>query len=135
VTTQKAVTRLTWRTNDINGSYALSRVYRGYHCAPGLAVTQNLGTASVSQSGDSLSITTTGGIPSCTFSGDYSQSGRLGLSSGNFSCTDGTSGSYRMQEIEVGQHAFSARFDGTAAACQFRGHLAGARADVELPPD
>ena len=135
VAIQKNVTRQTWRTNDINGNYVATRSYRGYHCAPDTAVTQNLGTAAVSQSGSSLSITTTGGNPSCTFNGDYSQSGRMGLSSGSFICSDGTSGSYRMQEIEVGQHALSARLDVTSQGCQFLGHFGGARADVQLPPN
>jgi len=134
VSTQEVVTRRTWRTNDINGSYVATRAYRGLNCAPDAAVAQNLGTMTVSQSGSSLSATTTGGNPSCTFNGDYSQSGRMGLSSGNYVCSDGTSGSYRMQEIEVGLHAFSARLDFTLQGCQFLGHLGGARADVQLPP-
>jgi hypothetical protein len=135
VAVHKVVTRQTWRTNDINGHYVLTRAFRGYHCAPDTPVTQNLGIATVSQSGNSLAITTTGGNPSCTFMGDYTQSGRMGLSSGNVTCNDGSSGSYRMQEIEVGQHAISARLNVTGGGCQLLGHLGGARADVQLPPD
>ena len=133
-TVQKTVTRQTWRTNNVNGQFVGTRVFRGFHCTPDAPVTQGLGVMDVAQSGSSLQIVTTNGNPSCTFNGDYSQAGRMGLSSGSYVCNDGTSGSYRMQEIEVTPHAFSARLDTTIAACQLLGHIAGVRADVQLPP-
>jgi len=137
VAVSKHVQRYTWKTNDISGLFNASRVVLGFNCAPSAPVTDNLGPTTLSQSGSTISISTAGGTPSttCNYSGSYSQGGRMGVVEGAYSCNDGNSGTFRMEEVEANPHGISAYYQAIANGCQVRGHFGGARATVVPPPD
>lgn len=63
----------------------------------------------------------------CTFLGNYSQAGRMGTSSGTFSCSTGFSGTFSAFEIEASLSAFTARAQITSGACRWNGRLGGMR--------
>ena len=134
VTTSKSVTRQTWAVNDINGMYNAARVTHAQNgCAdPGVTATQPLGTMTVSQSGSGATITTHLDTPAytCTYSGSFSQSGRFGAVSGNFTCSDGTSGPFNLTGIEVSQQGFLGHIEQVSGGCAMVGNLGGTRTTV-----
>jgi len=93
LTTSKQVQRQTWRASDISGTYNVSRVLRPGLCPgmPDVSVNENLGEMTVTQSGPSVTIETRtppGAAPlSCSYSGTYTQSGRMGSISGTYTCS------------------------------------------------
>lgn len=138
-TVTKQVVRQTWRISNIGGAFAGTRVTRGFNCPPDNAVTENLGMIIVDQppGSSSITITANGTTPStsCLYSGSYSQGGRMGLIDGTFSCGDGASGPFRMEEVEVNPDGFSSHYSAIFGGCQVRGHFGGVRATVHIPPD
>lgn len=129
-TVQKALTRFTWRANDIAGSYfgAQTGTYsscpsptaNGYREENGLSIV-------VTQTASDLSIQATGSAATCIYTGRYSQQGRLGNMSGAFTCTNGVTGSFDAFEIEANPQAFSAKLASHGNACSFFGRIGGVR--------
>jgi hypothetical protein len=142
VTVSKSVQRQTWATNDITGVYNGARVTRPWliGCnAQNVTTTQPLGTMTVSQSGAAVTIATRLDTPaySCTYSGAFSQSGRFASVTGSFSCSDGSSGTFRLTEIEVSKQGFLGRISQGPAnsTCTIYGNFGGSRATVDQAPD
>jgi hypothetical protein len=62
----------------------------------------------------------------CTFPGTYEQYGRLGLvQTQNYSCTDGTAGTFHLFEMYVNITGFSSRGDFHNQSCSATFHLGG----------
>jgi hypothetical protein len=132
VVVDKRLRRETWAVNDPSGTYAATLVTRSNACSPGVMTSKNLGIATVTLGNDLFTMATSGATPTdnCTFSGNYSQEGRMGSSSGTYSCSASGSGPYTLSEMETGTHGFLARFEGTLAGCRVYGNLAGTRTTV-----
>lgn len=128
----KQIVRQTWGVNDLTGPYSGWRVTRGV-AAGGCVATSNptvtaLTGIELAHSGSAFSMRgTSGDAGSCQFTGDYSQAGHLGASSGTYSCSSGLQGSYRLSEIEGTLHGFFARYSGTERGCPVEGHLGAVR--------
>ncbi|MEQ1517056.1 MAG: hypothetical protein ABL931_11265, partial [Usitatibacteraceae bacterium] len=54
---------------------------------------------------------------SCTYGGNYIQTGRLGSSSGRYTCTDSTSGTYDAFELEANIQGFLGRYLASDTSC------------------
>ena len=114
----KALTRQTFRNNDLTGSYA--GVIR--ETAAGCANAGNNGTAetivgvSIVNSTTSFAMTTNGNGTVCNYRGDYRQSGRMGSSTGTYTCP-GLAGNYEMLEIEANPSGMTARFSASDNTC------------------
>jgi hypothetical protein len=106
-------------------------------CKPDVVTNEALGTMTVTQSGAAITLATRLAAPplTCTYSGTFAQQGRMGEVTGNFSCSDGTSGPFSLVEIEASAHGILARLFTTVRGCSVHGHLAGVRASVEQVPD
>lgn len=132
VVVDKRLRRETWAVNDPSGTFAATLVTRSNACSPGVITTKNLGSATVTLANGLFTLATSGASPAdnCTFTGDYSQEGHMGTSSGSYSCSASGSGPYSLTEIETGTHGFLARFEGTIAGCTVYGNLAGTRTTV-----
>ena len=133
VTVSKTVQRQTWALNDITGVYNATRVTQGSSgCAQGAAI-QPLGTMTVSRSGSQATISTRLDTPAytCNYSGSFSQSGRFSAVSGNFSCSDGTSGPFNLTDIEVSQQGFLGHISQIFGGCAMNGNFGGTRATVQ----
>ena len=122
----KALTRQTFRLNELTASYA--GVIR--QTAAGCANTANNGTVenvvgvSIANSETSFAMTTNGNGLVCNYAGNYRQGGRMGSSTGTYTCP-GISGTYEMLEIEANPSGMTARFSAADNTCsQISGRLA-----------
>ena len=136
----RAITRQTWRTNVLAGTYRGGLVAAGTGCRsatnPGGTV-EAFDTMAVTANGSQLTFrvdfTRGGAASTCTYAGTYSQAGRLGsVSGGTFTCTSGSAatsqGTFSLSEIQASVHGFTAAFTGSDAACTFSGRFGGLRA-------
>jgi len=133
VSVTKQITRQTWRSNNLSGRYLGGLTANGTGCrtvANGpILIFDNL---NVTQNGNSVSMTvtyftgaTTQG--SCTFSGNYSPSGRIGSISGTWNCTNGTAGTFAMNQVDANPNGFNSVFTGSDQYCNYNGYFGGVR--------
>jgi len=128
----KNLTRQTLVAENISGSYYGGLVYSASGCVP---ATYNgpyteFAAVTVAQNGASVTITesiSTGG--SCTYSGTYAQTGRLGaINNGSFACTNGAAGHFSAFEIEVNISGLTGRFVSNNQLCSnVQGRFGGLR--------
>ncbi len=126
ISVTKALTRHTFRNNDLTGSYA--GVFR--ETSSSCSNPANNGTVesivgvTISNAATMLAITTNENGSICNYSGNYRQSGRMGSSTGTYNCP-GLTGSYDMIEIEANPSGITARFTAQDNFCpQISGRLA-----------
>ena len=93
--------------------------------------TKDLPTAiAIRQSGSSIVLATVDeNFKRCTYTGPLSQGGQMGCSSGSFTCTDNTQGTFSFCEMQVNVSGFTTRFDEHAApgGCTTTGWFGGGR--------
>lgn len=130
-TVTKAVQRQTWRANELSGTYRGYRVTRPVNCpsAPNVATVRQA-DVTVTHIGTDVTLRQQDNLPNCTYTGTYSQEGRLGAVRGTFSCTDSSTGSFSITGIEAGIHGWLGRYSSTEGGCQVDGHIGGVRSDV-----
>ena len=112
IVVNKIVTRQTFRGNDMTGQYMGSIKQNQFSCdAPAINGEVNSNTEfSIANSETSFAMTLRqpdGSV--CTYSGDYTQTGRLGRSQGTYSCPGGLTGTYDFFEIEANLQGFLGR--------------------------
>ena len=114
----KSVTRQTFRNNDLTGNYAgiFRETYSGCANPANNVTAERVMGISINNSATALSMTTNENGAICNYSGNYSQSGRMGSSSGSFACP-GISGSYEMVEIEANPSGITGRLTGRDNLC------------------
>lgn len=122
----KALTRFTFRNNDLTGSYA--GVFR--ETSASCTNPANNGTVestvgvSITNGATTLAITTNENGSICNYSGNYRQSGRMGSSTGTYTCA-GLTGAYDMIEIEANPSGITARYTAQDNFCsQISGRFA-----------
>jgi hypothetical protein len=127
VTVTKTVERQTWANENYSGTYAGGYSIRMTGCAPSSSngIQEIAGLLAVSQTGASISISATTSGTSCSFIGTYSQTGKLGVVQGNYSCTDGTHGPFNAFEMTPTINGFTARIAGQSQFCNWSGYLGG----------
>jgi hypothetical protein len=84
----------------------LTGTYLGYVRTPGGPVET---TFNVSLNGGSFTMTTTAANGSCMYSGTQEPSGSLFAVEGTYSCNDGRSGNFSLDDIDVTRHGFTAQ--------------------------
>jgi hypothetical protein len=129
VTVTKTLERQTWTNEDYTGEYLGSYSVTNTNCT---VATLNgaedvLGALSVTQNGAAASMTLTSGGTTCTYSGTYVQTGKLGEVDGNFACTNGVQGSFALGELTPTISGFTGRIVGQNQYCQFSGYFGGVR--------
>ena len=135
----KSVVRQTWRISTVTGSYtgAFNSVNSGCKTPSDnhaenssivatVTITENTFTMIATFGNES----TGGGAQQCTFSGPYSQVGRMGQTAGTYTCT-GTQpdlGIFSLTEIQVSPQSLSAKISGRSREdCFFNGQIGGMR--------
>ncbi len=113
ITVNKIVSRQTFRNNDMTGQYMGSIKQNQLSCdAPAINGEVNSNTEFSIANGDTTFAMTLRQPDSsvCTYSGDYTQTGRLGRSQGTYSCPGGITGTYDFFEMEANLQGFLGRF-------------------------
>jgi hypothetical protein len=120
VSVTKSVTRQTFRGNDITGQYqgAIKQIQSGCQLPYVNGDFNNATELSVSHTGTNLIMSSRladGTV--CSYSGNYTQSGRIGRSQGNYSCAGGLAGTYDIFEIQANTQGFTARYNANNNNC------------------
>jgi len=126
----KPVTRLTWLSNIMTGNFLGGRVgtYSGCPAGGDSGYREEPGTWAIQHDANGVQMTFTGAAASCTYAGPYAQGGHFGFVTGNFTCSNGTSGNFQAFEVNAQVTALSARLSSTAGnGCAYDGRIAGAR--------
>ena len=111
VTQTKWIRRQTFRANDLTGSYIGATIGSTANCGAGAGAFEHASQFSVNHAGSAIVIQRSdSGAASCTYSGGYEQSGRMGFMTGTVSCTNGLQGTFEAFEGEAGYQSFSTRY-------------------------
>jgi hypothetical protein len=123
----KALTRQTWRDEDYTGNYLAGYSVRNANCAPPSSNgnEESGGVMSITHSGAAISLTTTTTAGTCTYTGAYSQNGKLGQVSGNYACSSGVQGPFTLVEMTPTVSGFTSRIVGSNQFCDFSGTFGG----------
>jgi hypothetical protein len=128
----KTISRQTWKTNALAASYigAAIGTYSGSGCGSIAGYREEPAIITVTQTASPLSIAaayTDGG--SCSYSGAYTQAGRMGSFNGALACSSGTTGTATAFEIEGSISAFTARATASlgGGVCNWSGRIGGLR--------
>lgn len=130
VVVNKVVTRQTFRNNDLSGAYmGAIKHYQSACVAPYINGEFNTSVEfNVTNTANTLAMTVRkpdGNI--CSYTGDYTQTGRLGRSQGSFTCTGGLTGTYDAFELEANVSGFLGRFFENGNLCDAAGRFAAMR--------
>jgi hypothetical protein len=130
VAVQKTIERMTFRFDDYAGDYAGALIVTNSKCTnPASDGTRTLpATLSVTQAGTAMTIVAVLPGRSCSYTGPYTQYGRLGQLAAGFTCTDGEAGTLFFEEMSVQRFGFMGRLFGVDnAGCHIEGSFAAAR--------
>ena len=126
----KQINRFTFRLDNYAGNYV--GAYK--LVSSGCTNSANNGTSyfgsvfNITQAANSLTIAVADSQGTCTYTGDYTQSGQFGQTRGTFTCTDGYAGSHLFVEMNVTPGDFRARFIGSDnLGCSLTGNFSGVR--------
>lgn len=128
VSVQKSISRFTLKSANLSGDYI--GVIRGTTsgCAAGNGVFEDAGVFSVTHDTITSRLTLTASFSSglsCTYSGTYQQSGRLGTITGSARCSNGSTSTFDAAEIEASYFSFNMRYIATYTGnCQDAGSMA-----------
>jgi hypothetical protein len=127
----KNITRLSWRTDNLAGSYTGGRQGVWSGCGPALdGKVGSAATIGVSeQPSGQVQIRDVGKGYTCNYSGLHSQSGHVGLITGTGVCDDNVGRFLAATEVQVTQIMFSMRYrmEQIGTECVFEGYLGGVR--------
>ena len=126
-TVSKAITRQTWKLNDLNGTYLGATIGTYSNCPGASGYMEEPAYFSVTHASNSISIVASYSNATCTYSGTYFQDGRMGAINGNVSCSNGLAGTFSAYEIEANYQALSGRAQMHAGSCQWAGRIGGLR--------
>jgi hypothetical protein len=134
VSVTKNIQRVLIRYDDFSGHYGGGSHDTFIGCAnPAFnGTTESAGLVYVTQNGQAVSFQVIGlnSPGSCSYSGTMTQAGQMGSVTGNFSCSDGSLGTFTIFEVQVnpsGITARTARSFTSPAGCKSTGWFGGAR--------
>lgn len=128
VSVSKALTRQTWTAENFTGNYVGGSSGTLSGCTVN-GTAEDVDVFSITQNGTSFSLSAANvqSNVACTYTGTYSQAGHLGGVTGNFQCTNGTSGTFSLQELEGTLSGVTGRLSTANGGCGFNGRIGGAR--------
>jgi hypothetical protein len=123
----KQVQRQTWVVDNLGGNYlgAAVGVYSG--SCPATGYQEEPASLAVTHNNTAISMTLASASRTCTFTGTYEQDGRMGSDIGSFTCTNGTSGTFGIVEMQGSPIGISMRITTTSSGCAWQSFYAGAR--------
>ena len=114
----KALTRQTFRNNELTAGYAgvFRQTSSGCTNPANNGTVENVAGVSITNSTTSFAMATNSNGTICNYTGDYRQSGRMGSSVGTYTCP-GIAGSYELIELEANPQGLTARFTARDNSC------------------
>jgi hypothetical protein len=107
----KWIERLTFRANNLTGTYHGAMVGTLNGCVSGSGTFVNPLQFIVNNTGTQIAVTTSAGnAAACRYEGAYAQYGRMGSIQGSVTCSNGRYGSFAATEIEAGQAGIIGRY-------------------------
>lgn len=122
------IERLAFRFDDYNGTFTGAQTLAATRCAnPADNGTATQGVViRMSQSGTAMSMVVTSTARTCTFTGTYSQDGRLGRFASTYSCSTGDGGAMTFDEMNIQRFGVMGRmFGADSRGCVLDGTFAG----------
>ncbi len=128
VAVNKVIQRQTWRAANVFGNYvgAFSQLKQSGSGTP----VREVNAANIALyivSGSAFLRVDDDNQVRCEYEGDYTQTGRLGSFGGNFSCSDGRTGTFQVDELEISNQGISAKFKSAWAGGSSNGRFGGPR--------
>ena len=127
VVVNKSLTRQTFRNNDLTGTYAgvFRQTAAGCSNAANNGTTETVVGVAINNTATGFAMSTNNANGSvCNYSGNYRQGGRMGSSTGTYTCP-GIAGNYEMYEMEANPSGITAIFTANDNTCsQFIGRFA-----------
>lgn len=110
-TVAKSIERQTFRANNLAGSYVGAASATASGCGTSSGSLENSASFTISHVGSAVAIAAviSNGV-TCTYSGTYTQTGRMGRIDGSLSCSTGGRGTFRALEIEASYLGFLTRY-------------------------
>jgi hypothetical protein len=132
VPVSKSVERQTFTANNLGGSFLGGVTANASGCTNTAILayyTLNVTHSTAGQVSMVVDFFTggTGAPAKCTFTGAYTQAGKLGNVAGNWSCTTGNTGTFTVSQIASSITGWSGRFNGNDQFCTYSGYLGGTR--------
>jgi hypothetical protein len=131
VTVSKTITRYTFKVNNMSAIYRGVMAGAQFNCTVSASngpLDTYLTSVNVNHTGSTFGMQTvdTNGV-NCLYSGGYSQTGKLGVINGSFSCTNGRTGPFQAAEVEANTRGFHAAMSYSYPGCSWAGNIAAAR--------
>jgi hypothetical protein len=129
VTVTKAITRNTFRTENIAGTYIGGSMGTWSNCGNTRnGYVEAAANYTVSHDGTSVQIREEGSNFQCNYTGAYTQTGRYGVIAGGGLCTDGINQTFTATEVAVSRDALTMKLNvNQIGGCSFAGRLGGMR--------
>jgi hypothetical protein len=126
----KEITRQTWATNQISGTYIGGLPGRLSNCGLMSGRKVESGTIQVAQTDTQLTIMSDTNVRTCSFTGDYMQFGRMAKSTGTFHCDElgigALDGTYTLDEIEASVSGMTMKLhQAYRSGCEYDGRIGG----------
>lgn len=126
----KAIRRYTFRWDDYDGSYSGAHNVTATRCNdPADNVTRTAHTTyTFTRVGSQMTVVAADGARTCTYTGAYSQDGRLGRLDSTYACNTGEVGAMALEEMNVQRFGLVGRlFGANNRGCHLEGTFAAAR--------
>ncbi len=123
-----SITRFTLQNEDYTGSYVGGYSVSLQNCSPSSldGLQEAAGAVSIQQSSSgAITLVTNASGDTCTYSGTYTQTGKLGSATGTYSCTDSTQGTFTATNMARQWNGFTASVSGKNQYCTWSGSLGG----------
>ncbi len=128
VQVNKNIERFFLQNLDFSGIYYAMWGYATDSCTPPALngqLLKDFGTMTITQQGASLQISLVGAASNCTLIGTYMQAGLVAFALGNYTCTDGTGGSFNLNFMQTTVSGMTAQLRGNTPQCHLKGGIAG----------
>jgi hypothetical protein len=122
----KQITRLTFASQSLTGTYVGGTTDITFDCTDPLRnnlVTTDVGQFTISQEGGDLVLR----LPTCTYTGQYTQQGQIGHVEGFYFCTNLANGVVTFTGMQDAKGGIVGNYTGRDNSCSFRGNIGGVR--------
>ena len=124
----KSLQRQTLRFIDYSGRYFGGSDWVLSNCSSAANNNQEIvapAGITITQTGTTFGMTAQMANGSCTYNGTYDQAGLVGQVNGNFTCSDGTAGTFTLGGLQWSTFGFNALITGQNQSCSFFGVMGG----------